>query len=128
MRVLLDTHAVVWWMRSDAHLSTAARSCIASDATEVFVSVVSAWEIAIKVGLGKWAEARPYLDAFETVIPLEGFRLLPITIDHVRSAGLMTSQHRDPFDRLLAAQAGIEGLTLVTADAKVQRLGSPWLW
>ena len=90
-------------MRSDTHLSAVARSCITSDATEVFVSVVSAWEIAIKVGIGKWPEARPYLDAFETAIPREGFRLQPMTIDHVRSAGLSTSQHRDPFDRLLAA-------------------------
>ena len=65
---------------------------------------------------------------FETEIAVEGFRLLPISVPHVRAAGLMQSPHRDPFDRLLAAQAQIEGVTLVTADPKLQQLVTGWLW
>ena len=92
------------------------------------VSVVTAWEIAIKVGGRGWPEVQDLLDTFETAIAAEGFGLQPISVAHVRAAGLMQSPHRDPFDRLLAAQAQIEGLTLVTADAKVQTLGAQWLW
>ncbi len=102
-------------------------SIVARD-TDVFVSIVNAWEIAIKVGRSKWLEAAPILGSFEAEIATEGFRLLPITVPHVRAAGLMQIPHRDPFDRLLAAQAQIEGLTLVTADPKVQALVQDWLW
>ncbi len=94
----------------------------------MLVSLASAWEMAIKIGAGKWTQATTVLNTFETLLAVEDFRLLPINLAHVRQAGLMQSLHRDPFDRLLAAQAQIEGLTLVTADPKVQALGAPWLW
>ena len=73
-------------------------------------------------------EASEILAMFDAVVQQEGFALLPISVSHARSAGLMTSEHRDPFDRRRAAQATIEGLTLVTADPKVRGLGAPCLW
>jgi PIN domain nuclease of toxin-antitoxin system len=109
-------------------LSVAARNAIGAPGNVVHVSIASAWEIAIKVGQGKLSEASTLLAGFEEAMPDEGFSLVPITVPHVRAAGLMATPHRDPFDRLLASQASIEGLTIVTADAKVQALGAPWLW
>ena len=94
----------------------------------MLVSVASAWEIAIKVGLGKWPEARDLLLDFERHMDDAGFEMLPIMVAHVRAAGLMAATHRDPFDRLLAAQATIEGLVLVTADPSVTTLGAAHLW
>ena len=128
MRLLLDTHTFVWWVRASPSLSFSASNAISNDATSVSVSVVSAWEIAIKVGRGKWPDAQNLLDEFEQAVTEEGFSLLSISVTHVRAAGLMRSPHRDPFDRLLAAQATSEGLTLVTTDPLVQQLGTPWLW
>ena len=128
MMLLLDTHAAVWALLGVPRLSPSARQAIEATDASVVVSVVSVWEIAIKVGLSKWPEATPLLETIEAQLERAQFRLLPITIPHVRAAGLMSSPHRDPFDRLLAAQAQIEGFTLVTADPKVQSLGAPWMW
>lgn len=109
-------------------LSSAAASAISAIDAVAYVSVASAWEIAIKVGAGKWEGARGLLETFSDQLAAESFLLLPISIGHVRTAGLISSLHRDPFDRLLAAQAQIEGLTLVTADPKLTSLGAPVLW
>lgn len=128
MRLLLDTHVVFWWFIDEAQLSPVADAAIKARGNEVYASVASAWEMAIKVGSGKWPEARSMVGDFEGLMGAEGFRPLPMSFAHVRAAGLMQAAHRDPFDRLLAAQAEIEGLTLVTADPKVQALGAPWLW
>jgi PIN domain nuclease of toxin-antitoxin system len=128
MKLLLDTHTLVWAIRGDPQLSKAAQAAIKSKGGDVRVSVVSAWEIAIKVGLGKWPEAEKLLNDFEAAIAGPAFALVPISVDHVRTAGLLRAAHRDPFDRLLAAQATIEGLTLVTSDPKMTGLGAPVLW
>ena len=128
MRLLLDTHVIFWAVMAPRFISPAAKAALEADENEIFVSIASAWEMAIKVGRGKWPEAADLVDTFEIDVSSERFRILPITLAHVRSAGLMQAAHRDPFDRLLAAQATIEGLTLVTIDAKVQALGAPWLW
>lgn len=128
MRLLLDTHVVFWWFIDEAQLSSAAHAAIKDRGNEVFTSIASAWEMAIKSGSGKWPEARSMVEDFEGLMSAEGFRPLPISFDRVRTAGLFQFAHRDPFDRLLAAQAQIEGLTLVSADPKVQALGAPWLW
>jgi PIN domain nuclease of toxin-antitoxin system len=126
--LLLDTHAAVWALLGTARLSTNARAAIEAADNVVHVSVASIWEIAIKAGSGKWPEAEPVLSAIEAHLSRLQFQLLSINISHVRTAGLMQSPHRDPFDRLLAAQAQIEGLTLVSADPKVQTLATDWLW
>jgi PIN domain nuclease of toxin-antitoxin system len=128
VKLLLDTHALVWWLQASPRLSNLARQLIISDESQVCVSIASAWEMAIKVGSGKWDDARDLLEEFEKAVADEGFDLLQIEIAHVRAAGLMNSPHRDPFDRLLAAQASIEGLTLMTADPKLAGLGAPVLW
>ena len=128
MRLLLDTHVLFWWLTERARMSPAALAAISRPDSEVFVSLVAAWEMAIKIGAGKWIEATPVLIYFENHLIAEDFRLLTINLDQLRRAGLMASLHRDPFDRLLAAQAEIEGLTLVTADAKLAALGAPTLW
>ena len=128
MRLLLDTHTLFWAILDEALLSPHARSALRSLQNESYVSAASVWEMAIKVGLGKWPEAAELVDNIEHEIVATGFRFLPISSQHARAAGLMQADHRDPFDRLLAAQAQIEGLTLVTADAKVQGLGAAWLW
>ena len=128
MRLLADTHVVFWAMMERARLSQTARAALESEQNDVFVSVASAWEIAIKVGLGKWPEARDLLFDFERHMDDAGFEVLRITVGHVRASGLMTAAHRDPFDRLLAAQATIDGLVLVSADADLAALGAACIW
>jgi PIN domain nuclease of toxin-antitoxin system len=95
---------------------------------DIYVSVASSWEMAIKVGLGKWPEARSLIENFESELATETFQMLPILVPHVRLAGFLTSPHKDPFDRLLVAQAIEEGLILVTSDAKLTGMGAPVLW
>ena len=120
--------AFVWSILNVAKLSDVARDAIRSEPNTSFVSVASAWEISIKVGIGKWPEALDIVGEFEQIVDKSGFEILPISNSHVRTAGLMSAAHRDPFDRLLAAQAIIEGLTIVTADPKLAGPGAPRLW
>ena len=105
-----------------------ARAALSDPNSAVHVSVATAWEIAIKVGTGKMPEAAGLLARFEQAVHQEGFSLLPIAVAHVRRAGLLPGPHRDPFDRLLAAQAIEEGLQLATVDAKLSGLGASILW
>ena len=128
MQLLLDTHALFWSISDEGLLSPTALAAIRSSGNDVVVSVGSLWEMAIKVGLGKWPPAATLVTNFEQEMAANGFRILGINVDHARESGLMRSAHRDPFDRLLAAQARIEQLTIVTADIKLQRLGAAWLW
>jgi PIN domain nuclease of toxin-antitoxin system len=125
---LLDTHAFVWFALGDARLSAPARMAIEDPNMQSDVSVASIWEIAIKVGVGKWPEASLLLGNIEQRLAQVRIGLVPISVAHVLHAGLMQSAHRDPFDRLLAAQASIEGLTVVTTDQKLAGLGVPVLW
>ncbi len=128
MRVLLDTHTFFWSVMDVGKLSANAKAVLEDERTEVFVSVATAWEIAIKVGKAKWPEAADLIAQFETQLQTANLKLLQITVPHVRHAGLMVADHRDPFDRLLAAQAQIEDLTLVTTDPRLSRLGAQTLW
>jgi PIN domain nuclease of toxin-antitoxin system len=128
VRLLADTHVVFWATMERTRLSPAARAALESEQNDVAVSVASAWEIAVKVGLGKWPEARDLLLDFERHMDEAGFEILPITVAHVRTAGLMGAAHRDPFDRVLAAQATIDGLVLVTADSSLAGLGAACIW
>ena len=111
MKLLLDTHVVLWWQGSDRRLDRAARRMI-SNAAEIWVSAVSAWEVAIKTGIGKLRTPGP----FEAAVEASGFRQLPITFRHAAQAGELPLHHRDPFDRMLIAQSQVERLTLVTHD------------
>jgi PIN domain nuclease of toxin-antitoxin system len=127
VKLLLDTHVLFWSLLAPDELSVVARNAIEAS-NEVYVSAVSAWEIAVKVRLGRWEEARGIAETYDEQIAAEEFRELSITAAHARSAGFIVSPHKDPFDRLLAAQALLEGLTLVTVDAKLPSLGAPCLW
>lgn len=119
MRLLLDTHVLLWWLMNESSLTSRARSAIADPAASVFVSAASAWEIAIKQALGK-LEAPSDL---ERQIEVNRFEPLSITIGHAYSAGTLPRHHEDPFDRVLVAQAMSEGLTIVTRDPRLQRYG-----
>ncbi len=112
-RFLLDTHAVLWALAEPGMLSRPARMALEDARSEVFVSVVSGWEIAIKRALGK-LEAP---DNLEAAIRMQGFEPLLVTFQHAEQAGGLPPYHRDPFDRMLIAQARAEGLTIVTRDS-----------
>ena len=118
MSVLLDTHVLLWWLEDDKRLSLPARDAILA-AEEVRVSAASVWEIAIKRALGRLDVPADYLDYVEQT----SFRPLPITFQHAELAGALPRHHDDPFDRMLVAQARIEGLTLVTADRRLGDYG-----
>ena len=116
MRLLLDTHILLWWLDSPERISDIASAAIANEPA-IFVSAVVAWEIAIKRATGK-------LDAtFDMIAELaqEGFHPLPITLEHALAAGALEPHHRDPFDRMLIAQAQVEDLVLVTADPQLAK-------
>lgn len=112
MRLLLDTNAFLWALDDTSRLTAATRDLLADEQNELFVSMASLWEIGIKVGLGKLT---PQLD-WEAYLPRMGASLLPIGMEHAREVSRLPQLHRDPFDRMLVAQARVENLILVTAD------------
>lgn len=128
MRVLLDTHALLWWFTDDPKLSIPARNAIADVANDVLVSAASAWEIAIKHRLGKLGEARGLIARFDELVAADSFTHLPITRTHALLAGSLNAVHRDPFDRMLAAQSHIENAQLVSCDPALIALGVDPLW
>lgn len=128
MRLLLDTHAFLWWLIDDPKLSPAAREAIGNEGHAVFVSAASAWEIATKHRLGKLGEAGEVINRFDELVAADGFSHLPITHLHSLKAGGYAIEHRDPFDRMLAAQSELEGLVLVTRDPAFALFGSKTLW
>ena len=128
MRLLLDTHAYFWWETDDPKLSVPARDAIAAFESEVLISAVTAWELAFKGRFGKWPGAGELASDINAAMEAEKFLPLPISIDHARLAGAMPGAHRDPFDRLLAAQAKIENIPLVTADPAFRSLGIKIIW
>lgn len=124
MRLLLDTHTVLWWAADDPHLPATVAALIAEDEHEVLISAVVAWEIAIKRGLGK-LEAPADLDA---ALLAGGAIELPVSIAHARRVEALPEHHRDPFDRLLVAQALVEDAVLVTQDAALAAYGVSTAW
>jgi PIN domain nuclease of toxin-antitoxin system len=123
MRLLLDTHIVLWWDADDPRLSPVLRAAIASPESEVFVSAASAWEIGIKRASGRLQVGA----SMAHTIRRHAFTALPVTIEHAEWAGSLPLLHRDPFDRLLVAQAQLEGLTLITVDDQILRYQVPRL-
>jgi PIN domain nuclease of toxin-antitoxin system len=128
LELLLDTHALLWWLAEPDRLSPAAQVAIAEPANGVHVSAASGWEIATKVRLGKLPAARELLEDLPELLAAQGFQLLPITLLHGLHAGCYPMAHRDPFDRLLAAQAELSGLTLVSLDPALQAFPCRLLW
>jgi PIN domain nuclease of toxin-antitoxin system len=113
--LLLDTHALLWWLADEARLGAAARQSIADPATSVFVSAATAWEIAVKQALGR-------LDApadLRAALRENDFAELPVTVEHALHVGVLPRHHGDPFDRMRVCQARVEGLRLVTANGRL---------
>jgi PIN domain nuclease of toxin-antitoxin system len=120
VRLLLDTHVLLWWLADDRKLAKPAREIIANPNNEVHVSSASVWEVAIKAALGR---LEIELDDLEDAIVQNGFRQLPIGFRHALTAGQLPSVHRDPFDRMLVAQASVEELRVVSHDRVFERYG-----
>lgn len=130
MRLLLDTHAMYWYIDDDPQLSGPARTLIQDASNEVLISPASYWEIAIKISLGKWRLNRPYEEFIEIGLNQYGFRILPILPTHTaRLVGMpFPPGHRDPFDRLLVAQGLAEQIAIVSADVALDAYPVTRLW
>jgi PIN domain nuclease of toxin-antitoxin system len=122
--LILDTHVLLWWIGNDSSLAAAARQAIADPDVRVFVSAASAWEIMFKKSTGK-------LDApndLDQQVARHEFEPLAITLAHALAAGSLPLHHKDPFDRMLVAQAMAEGLTIITRDPRIRQYGVRTLW
>jgi PIN domain nuclease of toxin-antitoxin system len=128
MRLLLDTHALIWWLIGAPSLSEPARLAIDDPENDVFVSAVSIWEIATKHRLGKLPIASHIMQDLSAVVAEQDFIPLPITLRHGQSAGSLPGHHRDPFDRMLIAQAMLETLVLVSNEQSFDPYGVARLW
>lgn len=128
MKLLLDTHALIWWGQADPRMAAAVRDAIDSDENEIYVSAVSAMEIATKYRLGKLPGAMPLAHGFVEETEAVGFRPLPVSLRHAQTAGNLDIPHKDLFDRLLIAQAIIEGMTLVSNESEFEAFGVTLLW
>jgi PIN domain nuclease of toxin-antitoxin system len=128
LRALLDTHALLWWLSDHPSLTRAARKAISDAKNTVLVSAASAWEISTKVRLGKLATATDLVADFVGYVDREGFELLSISAEHGIRAGLLPGPHRDPFDRMLIAQAQAENIPIVTNEAIFESYGVRRLW
>lgn len=128
MSLLLDTHAFVWWVVDDPRLPLRARAAIENSVEAIYVSSVSAFEIANKVRLGKFPAAAEIEKNMLRLLTIHNFRSLQVSIEHSLLAGRLDGVHRDPFDRLLAAQSIVENIPVVTADAAIKELGASVVW
>lgn len=129
MRLLLDTHALIWAIHAPDRLGEQSRAEIVAGGAEVYASHVSLWEMAIKRRIGKLdALDRPAMDWFETYVPRSRMRPLPIEAGHLGAVEFLPALHNDPFDRLLVAQARLNGLTMVTRDELVTQYDIDVIW
>ena len=128
MRLLLDTHAFLWWLAGSERLSQQARQAIANEANDVLVSAASAWEIATKHRLGKLRNAEIVALDIAGAISGQGFEELAITVDDAGRAGELPGRHRDPFDRMLISQALARNLVLISIETLFDQYGVRRLW
>ena len=128
MRILLDTHAIVWWATGDQRLSRKARVAIANPDTEVFISIASAWEIQTKASLQKLTLTESVDALYRSLIIEQDFRMAGIELEDIDHLSKLPPHHRDPFDRMLVAQAIRGDFTLVTKDSIVSSYGALTLW
>ena len=126
--MLLDTHALLWWLLGDPALSAVARDAIAADGNDVFVSAASAWEITTKSRIGKMPKARVVAADVAGIVARHGFFELPVTISHGQLAGSLPGVHKDPFDRILVAQAILADMQIVSRDEILSAYGIARLW
>jgi PIN domain nuclease of toxin-antitoxin system len=128
VRLLLDTHALIWWLAGDPMLSAIAKAAIGDSDNDVFVSAASAWEITTKYRIGKLSQAAALAYDVWGVLAGQGFLELPITVQHGQTAGSLPGPHRDPFDRMLIAQATLSDLVLVSNEGVFDGYGIRRLW
>ncbi len=128
MRALLDTHTLLCWLADDPALTRPARKIIADTKNILIVSAASAWEIATKVRLGKLPTAATLVADFAGHLEREGFQFLSISVEHGIRAGLLAGSHKDPFDRMLIAQAQAENLPIVSNEALFDAYGLRRIW
>ncbi|MCC6123747.1 MAG: type II toxin-antitoxin system VapC family toxin [Pirellulales bacterium] len=128
MRLLLDTHALIWYVDQDHLLSTSAHAAITDPANDLLLSAGTIWEIGIKVGLSKLSLSMPYREWMNKAIADLGLTLLPISVEYADVQAGLPRHHGDPFDRLLAAQARVENIPLVSSDPIFDRYGLKRIW
>lgn len=127
MKLLLDTHAFIWWDSDPAQLSAPALAALRDPANEVWLSVAGVWEMVIKAQLGKLSLRLPLADIV-TQQQANGLQILPVTLAHVLAVEGLPPVHKDPFDRVLIAQANVEGAELVSTDQTVRQYPVRVLW
>jgi PIN domain nuclease of toxin-antitoxin system len=128
VRLLLDTHALLWWLAGDAGLSARGRAAIGDEGNEVFVSAVSAWELATKHRSGRLPGIDAVMRDLEGALRGQGFAALAISVRHGQAAGALPGPHRDSFDRMLIAQAMLEDMSLVSNEVAFDAYGVRRLW
>jgi PIN domain nuclease of toxin-antitoxin system len=128
MRALLDTHTFLWWINDDARLSKRCHAIISNGVNEILFSAVSAWEMAVKAGLGRLSIPGD-LEAYTLEqVSLNRFEILPISLSHALRVSCLPSYHKDPFDLMLIAQAHVERVTILTGDAQIARYPIDVTW
>ena len=128
MKALIDTHVLLWALMEPERLSSAANEILSDPSMTLVVSSASAWEIATKHRLGRFDSAESVIHGYDAHLERLGAEHLPIRADHAILAGSLNGEHRDPFDRMLAAQSLIETIPIVTGDEAISGLGAPTLW
>jgi PIN domain nuclease of toxin-antitoxin system len=128
LKLLLDTHALIWWLEGSEALSPRARDAISDETNSIAVSAASAMEVATKFRLGKLPGAALLAQDFEAIVAAQGFTELAISVHHARLAGEMNIAHKDPFDRFLIAQAQAESMALVSNKALFDSFAIQRLW
>lgn len=128
MTVLIDTHALLWFLRDDPQLSVAAKRTIEDPSNRKLVSIASCWEIAIKAGLGKLRLGETASTLLARELPKNSFEVLGITLHHATAVETLPRHHRDPFDRMLVVQSSIERIDIVSADVIFDSYGVTRIW
>jgi PIN domain nuclease of toxin-antitoxin system len=128
MKLLFDTHSFIFFVDRPDALPVPARAALEDTSNELFLSLVSPWEMQIKIALGKLQLSKPVVELVQAELDRAAIQLLPIALEHIDALSRLPSHHRDPFDRLLIAQAIHEGLTLVSSDQAIAKYAAPMLW
>jgi len=128
MKLLLDTHTALWWVNEHGTLSSKTNALLSDDSHLLYISIVSAWEIAIKASLGKLYDFDGGVKEFLAEMEINPIVFLPVRKGHVEMVETLPFHHRDPFDRLLIATAMVEDMTIITADESIRKYGVPWIW
>jgi len=128
MRLLIDSHALIWFVDQHQQLSTVSHAAMSDPSNELLLSAGSIWEIAIKVGLGKLVLTQPYLLWMSQALSDLGITVLPVTVEYADAQASLPKHHSDPFDRLIVAQAIIEKVSIVSADGSMDAYGIKRLW